>query len=88
MADEQALDDAIAALTSKVTEAVAAAQTILDKVSNLPNAPDLSDEIATIQGLGDQLSASTQAMRDAVTAPEPPAEPPVEEPPVEGEQPL
>jgi hypothetical protein len=69
MADEAALDEALAGLSTQLDELQSAAQSVLEKVSTLPDAPDLTDEIATIQGFGDKLATTTQAMKDAVAAP-------------------
>lgn len=86
MADEAALDQALSDLGTQVDDLAAAAQAIVEKVSALPDAPDLSDEIATIQGFGGKVSETTAALKDAVAAPAettPPDEPVEEEPPVE-----
>ena len=74
MADEQALDDALATLSTQVTDLQNAAQAIVDKVSNLPDAPDLSDEIATIQNIGTSVSDATTQIQDAVATEGTPAE--------------
>jgi hypothetical protein len=66
MADEAALDQALTDLGAHVSDLQAAAQAIIDKVSNLPNAPDLSDEIATIQGFGSKVGDTTDAINAAV----------------------
>lgn len=86
MADEAALDQALSDLGTQVDELAAAAQTIVEKVSNLPDAPDLTDEIATIQGFGGKVSETTAALKDAAaTDAEPTNGGTVEEPPVEEE---
>jgi hypothetical protein len=64
MADEAALNQALSDLSVAV-------QAILDKLANVPDAPDLTDEVAQIQNL-------TDAIKQAVTPAEPPVEPPVE----------
>jgi len=85
MADEAALDQAISDLSTQLDDLQAAAQSIVDKVSNMPDAPDLSDEISTIQGFGTRVTDTTTALKDAASAgatePAPPAEgtPPAEE---------
>jgi hypothetical protein len=81
MADEAALDQALADLGTHLDDLQVAAQSIVDKVSALPNAPDLSDEIATLQGFGSRLQETTDAITTAVAPPADTAPPPAEVPP-------
>lgn len=65
MADEQALDDAISALAAAQDEESAAIQTIIDKLSSVPNV-DLSDEIASLQDIQGKAKSATEAITSAV----------------------
>ena len=88
MADEAALDQAISDLSTQLDDLQAAAQSIVEKVSAMPDAPDLSDEIETLQGFGTRVTDTTTALKDAAAAGTAPAdttggtveEPPTEEP--------
>jgi len=75
MADEAALDQAISDLSTQLDDLQAAAQSIVDKVSNMPDAPDLSDEISTIQGFGSRITSTTDSLKaaagDSTTTAEP-----------------
>lgn len=71
MADEAALDEAIAQLSTNVDELQAATQSIVDKVSNLPDAPDLSDELETINSLSQRVTDTKASIDEAVAAGEP-----------------
>jgi hypothetical protein len=83
MADEQALDDALAALGTQVDELAVAAQAIVDKVAADAPDVDLTDELQTIQSFTDRVSATTDQI-SAAAAPPTPAEPPAPvEPPAE-----
>lgn len=73
MADEAALDSAISELSTQVDELQAAAQAIVDKISSMPDAPDLSDEIATLQGFGTKMQDTTTALKNAAGGSETPA---------------
>jgi hypothetical protein len=65
MADEAALDQAISDLSTQLDDLQSAAQSIVDKVSNMPDAPDLSDEISTIQGFGSRITSTTDSLKAA-----------------------
>jgi len=65
MADEAALDQAISDLSTQLDDLQSAAQSIVDKVSNMPDAPDLSDEISTIQGFGSRITSTTDELKAA-----------------------
>ena len=85
MADEAALDQALSDLGTRLDDLQTAAQAIVDKVSAMPNAPDLSDELSTIQSFGERVTTTTTEIADAVNPPDAtaPAEPLPEEPPAE-----
>jgi hypothetical protein len=69
MADEAALDQAIADLGSHIDEVQAAAQSIIDKLEAAGTTVDLADEIATLQGFGTKVQDTTTAITDAVAGP-------------------
>lgn len=71
MADEQALDDAIAALAQQQDELDAQVQVIIDKLGSVAGV-DLSDEIASLQAIQQKAKDATDAITAAVTTPEPP----------------
>ncbi len=70
MADEQALDDAITALSTQQDELDAAVQSIIDKLSGVTSV-DLSDEIASLQAIQGKAKDATDKITAAVTTPEP-----------------
>ena len=69
MASEAELDAALTALAGHVSEIQTAAQSIIDKVQNLPGVPDLSDEINTINNLSGNVADTTAAINAAVAPP-------------------
>lgn len=83
MADEAALDQAISDLSTQLDDLQAAAQSIVEKVSAMPDAPDLSDEIETLQGFGTRVTDTTTALKDAAAAGATTEPPPAETPPTE-----
>ena len=68
MANEQELDDAIAALATQQDELDTAVQTIIDKLQSIPNV-DLTDEIASLQAVQANAKTATDAIAAAVTPP-------------------
>lgn len=70
MADEQALDDAIAALAAQQDELDVAVNSIIDKLEGIEGV-DLSDEIASLQAIQGKAKDATDAITAAVTPPEP-----------------
>ena len=70
MADEQALDDAITALSTQQDELDAAVQSIIDKLTGVTSV-DLSDEIASLQAIQGKAKDATDKITAAVTEPTP-----------------
>jgi hypothetical protein len=68
MPDEATLDSALATLGTYIDELVSTAQSVIDKISTLGDAPDLSDEIDTINSLQTKVSETTGAINTAVAA--------------------
>lgn len=57
MANQQDLDDAIAALPDQIKTTVeAAVQPIIDAIKNKPNATDFAPEIAQLQAVGQSVA--------------------------------